>query len=270
MNRIVRLAQLLDVKYGLQSRAAVVPVSQTRVEAEVKRDILDAYRNYFSRSARDSMFQYAADQGEDLSSELVYKMDKIVKDIDKLSPDKLMHALNEVLAIMYRMKTDPARSVRKAIHDSVPGATETQRNTRDRLLVKYERSISKAFPALQKAAVKLQVLVPDVAVHGGQVSRERGELSKQQLIDFVTATPAFKQYGVSSLDVMGEALDDPDIRQRLITLINAVKRGLVPIDGPQVMDFARQVKQRLDQMKQTNLPALEEPELPPLPEKEEE
>src|SRR5579863_7576186 len=116
MQKVVRLAQLLELKYGLQSKAA--NISEERIIAEVKRDVLDAYRNYFSRSARDSMFQYAADLGEDLSSELVYKMDKIVKDIDKLSPDKLMHGLNEVLAIMYRMKTDPARSVRKAIHDS--------------------------------------------------------------------------------------------------------------------------------------------------------
>lgn len=270
MHKLVRLAQLLDVKYGLQSRATTVPISQTRVEAEVRRDILDAYRNYFSRTARDSMFQYAADLGEASSSELVYKMDKIVKDIDKLSPDKLMHGLNEVLAIMYRMKTDPARSVRQTIHDSVPSATEAQRNTRERLLVKYERSISKAFPALQKAAIKLQVMVPTVPVHGGSISREHGELSKQQLLNFIIATPAFQQYGVTSFEVMEQVLDDPDIRQRLTTLINAVKRGLVPVDGSQVADFARQVKHRLEQAQYTNLPVLEESEIPILPEKEDE
>lgn len=267
MQKVVRLAQLLELKYGLQSKAA--NISEDRIIAEVKRDVLDAFRNYFSRSARDSMFQYAADLGEDQCSELVYKMDKLVKDLDKMIPQKLMESLNDVIGLMYRMKKDPTRAVRNVIHDSVPGGTEAQRNTRQRLLTKYERSMSMAFPALQKAAIKLQVVVPDVAVHGGEVSRERSELSKQQLIDFIIATPAFKTYGIDSFDVMEEFLSDPDMRQRLITLINAVKRGHVPLDGPQVQEFARQVKQLHDQRKQTNLPQLEEPEPQSQPEGEE-
>jgi len=268
MQKVVRLAQLLELKYGLQSKAA--NISEDRIIAEVKRDVLDAFRNYFSRSARDSMFQYAADLGEAQSSELVYKMDKLVKDLDKLKPQKLMEALNDVIGLIYQMKQDPTRAVRNVIHDSVPGGTESQRNTRQRLLTKYERSMSMAFPALQRAAIKLQVIVPNVAIHEGKISRERSELSKQQLIDFIIATPTFKTYGVDSLDVMEEFLSDPEMRQRLITLINAVKRGHIPLDGSQVQEFARQVKQLHNQRKQTNLPQLEESEPPPQPEAGEE
>jgi hypothetical protein len=260
MSRLVRLAQLLAIKYGLESRAAV-PVNEDRIVAETKRDVRDAYRNYFSRSARDSMFQYAADLGEPMSVELVKKMDKLVVGLDKITPQKLMSGLNEVLSLMYQMKTDPERGVRNAIHDSAPAGTEAQRNTRQRLLSKYERSISMAFPALQKAAVRLQVIVPDM-VQGGNVERQRADLSKQQLMDFVMNNPAFRTYGVNSLDVMEQFLSDPDLKHRLITLINAVNRGHLPLDAPAVIEFAQHIRKWLDSQQQTNQPELESEELP--------
>lgn len=258
MSKVVRLAQLLELKHGLQSRAA--EISEDRIVKEVKQGVLDAYRNYFSRSARDSMFQYAADLREPKSSELVYKMDKLVKDIDELNPQKLIRALNEIVGLMHQMKTDPEKSVRTAIHNSVPSGTEAQRNTRQRLLTKYERSISMAFPALQKLAIKLQVLAPDVEINREDLSHQntRAELSKQQLINFVLATPAFKQHGVDDFAVMEEVLADPEMKQRLTTLINAVQRGRLPIDGLPVQEFALGIKKMLEQRKQTNLPQLEE------------
>lgn len=256
--RIVRLAQLFELKYG----AAIVPVSQERIMAEAKRDVLDAYRNYFSRSAKDSMFQFAADAGEPMSVELTYKMDKLIKDIDKTTPEKLIKSLNDLIGIMYRMKADPTKSVRQAIADALPNSTHPQRNARDRALTKYERSLYNAFPALQKAALKLQVLVPDEVVHGGDIDRQRGELSRQQLMDFVLTSPPFQTYGLTSLDIVEEFLSDPELKHKLITLINAIKRGHTPLDGTQVQLLAQEIKNKLDQKHQTNLPELESPKLP--------
>lgn len=260
-----RLAQFLELKYGFQSEGAV-PVSQDRIIQEVKRDVLDAYRNYFSRSARDSMFQFAADAGEPMSIELTYKMDKLVKNIDKETPLKLIKSLNDLLGIMYRMKNDPTKSVRQAIADALPSGTVPQRNARDRALVKFERSLSNSFSMIQKIAVKLQVLVPDVAVQGGEISRQRGELSKQKLIDFVLSSSPFKNYGLTSLDVVEQFLADPELKSKLITLINSVNRGHIPLDGFEVYTLAEEIKKKLNQRDQTNEMALENVE--PAPEEE--
>jgi hypothetical protein len=232
--------------------------------AEVKRDILDSYRNYFSRSAKNSMLQYAADKGDPQTVELTYKMDKLVRDIDTTSPVKLIKALNELLGIMYKMKADPAKAARQAIRDSLRGHPE---RTIQHYLTTFEGFLSKAFSTLQKAAVKLQVIVPDVAVHGGAISRQRGELAIKDIMDFVKFTPVFRNYGLDSTDVMEQFLQDPELKQRLTTLINSIDRGHAPLDGPEVSRIAQEIKQKLDQKNQknqTNLPALEQPELPPI------
>lgn len=260
--RIVRLAQLFELKYGFQSEAAIVPVSQERILAEAKRDVLDAYRNYFSRSAKDSMFQFAADTNEPMSVELTYKMDKLIKDIDNTTPEKLIKDINDLIGIMYNMKADPTKSVRQAIADALPAGTQSQRNARDRALTKYERSLYNAFSVLQKVALKLQILVPDQSVHSGDIERQRGELSKQQLLDFVLSAPPFQNYGLVSFDIIEQFLSDPELKHKLITVINAVKRRHIPLDGVQVYTLAQEIKKKLDEKHHTNLPELENPILP--------
>jgi hypothetical protein len=268
--RIVRLAQLFELKYGLQSQAAIVPVSQDRLVADVKRDILDVYRNYFSRSARDSMLQFAADTGEDKAVALTYRVDVLVKNIDKRSPENLIVALNEILELMLQMKSDPEKTTRQAIRDKSRG--ETDRVIQQRL-IKYERIMDMAFPALQKAARKLKIIVPDVEVQEGTISRQKGELTKNRLIYFVLASPPLRDYGITSLDIVQKILDEPEMKAKLTTLYNAVHRGHIPLDGPEVLTFATEVKRRMEEKAQTNVPALESPELPPInpqPEKGEE
>lgn len=268
--KVARLAQLLSLKYGFQSEAAIVPVSEDRLMAEVKRDVLDSYRNYFSRSAKNSMLQYAADKGDPLCVELTYKMDKLVRDIDTLSPVKLIKSLNDILGVAYQIKMDPEKKARQTIRDSLVGHSD---RTAQHYLSIFENFLARAFSTLQKAATKLQVVVPDVTVHGGTVSRQRAELTKQDLVNFVLFTPIFQSYGLNSLDVIEKFLEDPELKSKLTTVINAVKRGQAPADGSEVSGIAQEIKKKLDRQGQTNLPALEQPELPPInpePEKGEE
>lgn len=259
--KIVRLAQLLELKYEFQSWAAIVPVSQDRLLTEVRRDILDVYRNYFSRSARDSMLQFAADTGEKKAVDLTYKIDILIKNIDKLSAEKLIASVNEVLGMLLDMKNDPEKTTRQAIRDKLRGHT-------DRIiqqgLIKYERIMDRAFSALQKAARRLTVIVPDVAVQSGNISRQKGELTKNRLIYFVLATPPMRDYGIDSLDIVQKILEEPDMKDKLTTLYNAVHRGHIPLDGSEVLTFATEVRRRMEEKAQTNEPALESPELPPI------
>jgi hypothetical protein len=264
--RIVRLAQLFELKYGFQSEAAHTPVSEDRIFAEAKRDVLEGYRQYFSRSAKDSMLQYAADKGDPAAIAVTYKIDQMVKDIDKTTPEKLINSLNDIIGLMYKMKSDPTKATRQTIRDSLVGHKES---VVKHYLTKYERIMSAAFPLLQKIAVRLQVLTPDVAIHGGNVSRQRGDLTKQELVNFVLYSSPFKTYGLDSLDVIEKFLEDPELKEKLTTLVNSVKKGNVPLEGFQVHTLAQQIKKKLDEKGKTNLPALESPELPASPQPEE-
>lgn len=259
--RIVRLAQLIELKYEFQSQAATVPVSQDRLLTEVKRDILDVYRNYFSRSARDSMLQFAADAGEKKAVDLTYKIDILVKNIDKLSPEKLITSVNEALKLLLEMKNDPEKTTRQAIRDKLRGHT-------DRIvqqgLIKYERIMDRAFSVLQKAARQLTIIVPDIVAQPGSISRQKGELTKNRLIYFVLATAPMRDYGVDSLEIVQKILEEPDMKDKLTTLYNAVHRGHIPLDGPEVLTFATEVRRRMEEKSQTNQTALESAELPPI------
>jgi hypothetical protein len=207
------------------------------------------------------MLQFAADAGEDKAVKLTYKVDTLVKNIDKLSPDKLIALINEVLSMLLEMKTDPEKTTRQAIRDKLRGHT-------DRIiqqgLIKYERIMDRAFSALQKAARRLTVIVPDVAAQPGSISRQKGELTKNQLIYFVLATPPMRNYGVDSLDIVQKILEEPGMKDRLTTLYNAVHRGHVPLDGPEVLNFATEIRRRMEEKAQTNVSVLESPELPPI------
>ncbi len=76
-------------------------------------------------------------------------------------------------------------------------------------------------------------------------------------------TPAAQFYKLDNIDVMQKILQYPETREKLTTLINAIDRGHIPADGPEVMAEARAIKSWLDSKEQTNLPALEQmPEKP--------
>lgn len=245
-SRISRLARFLEAKYQFRSiTAAESYFVITPLLREVKSNILDVYRNYFSRSARDSMFQFAADAEDPLAIELTFKMDTLVKNIDNLSVQELAKSINVLLNIMLAMKGDANKSTRQAISDVLPGRTQSQRDARERALVKYERSLSYSFSALQKIVNKLQAEAPGVKPVEGDISRQRGELTKQQLLDFLLSSPLFANHNLSSLDIMEAITSDPDLKDKLTTLINTVKRGHDPKNAPYITNLVKEIANRI-------------------------
>ena len=101
-------------------------------------------------------------------------------------------------------------------------------------------------------------------IGGGAVEPQRKDLSKEKLLMFMK-TPAAQLYGLDNIEVMTEVLSYPETKEKIVTLINAIDRGHLPADGPQVMAETRAIKSWLD-AKKTNLPALEQtPEKPAAP-----
>jgi len=165
------------------------------------------------------------------------------------------------------MKNDKDFPVRSFIHDSVRVTKDSERNYRERLKSKFEMIVSRLSSILEREAKKLQTTLPlgtPTGLEGGRVEPQRKELSKEKLLMFMR-TPAAQYYGLDNIDIMTKALSYNDVKEKITTLVNAIDRGHLPADGPEVMAETRMIKSRLDS-KQTNLPALEQtPEKPAPP-----
>jgi len=254
--RIFRLADLLEHKYELRSEGA--PSAQTI--DEVKRALIGAYRNYVSsESAKDPILQMLADAGETFSKTLISMFENLIGHIDKHSNTQLFVKVNNMLGMINEMKNDKTFPVRSFIHNAVRVTKESERNYREHLKQKFEMVVSRLSSILEREAKKLKTTLPlgtPAELEGTRVAPQRKELSKEKLLMFMR-TPAAQFYGLDNIDVMSQALSYPEVKDKITTLVNAIDRGHIPADGPEVMAETRTIKSWLD-AKKTNLSALEQ------------
>jgi regulator of sigma D len=211
---------------------------------DVKRDLINAYNLYVdSKKAKEPVLQMLADAGEPFCKRLVNEISKTIANIDALAaaPPLLFRQLNKILGEISAMKSDPESKVRSFIHDNVKVTKESERNYREHLKSKFEMILHRLSSILEKQAKILRAFMPTAApLAGGMVEPERKELSKEKLLMF-TRTPAAQAHGLDSLDVMERVLFYPDLKQKLTTLINAIDRGHVPADGPEIMQATKEI-----------------------------
>jgi hypothetical protein len=258
MAKVVRLAQLLAIKYGLQSRAAGPGVDENRLIASARQDIMDAFTNHFSDSARGaisksprgSIFRLMGDAGDPLCERLVYRMDTLVGKMAEMTPSKMLGAINDLLAQLEFMKSDEDRSVRNNIRKAFRGHSEAAIKSQ---LGRYEDSLKRSHSLLKKAASKLQILRPQTEVTTQTIESQPGELTLAEMTTFVQRTPAFKNYGLDSLEAITLMNQDPALQRIMTKVVNAVNRGQIPADGPEVQKAAEGIKRWLDNIQMKKL-----------------
>lgn len=254
--RMFRLADLFEHKYS-GSSVVKTAASPAEVLVRVKDDILTNYKNWVMGKYR--ALKILAEAGEPHAKVLYATYNDLVANIDTYSPLQIFNRVNKVLSLINEMKTN--KKYRESIHDMVSVSKESDRNYREQLKSGFETNISRISYGLEKAAKILRAFVPDEPIGGSAVEPQRKELSKEKLLMFMR-TPAAQHYGLDNIDVMTEALSYPEVREKITTLVNAIDRGHLPADGPEVMAETRAIKSWLDN-KKTNLPALEQtPEKP--------
>lgn len=238
--RITRLAKFLEAKYYLKSEAH----SLSEVITDVKKALISAYNTYVnSDTAKEPVLQMAASIGEPFSNHLIKQMEKTIANIDMLaeSPALLFKQVNNMLGMIQAVKDDPEKSVRNYLHDAIRATKQSEINYRERFKSKFEMSLYRLSSVLEAQAKLLSVFLPkDAPLAGGVISPERKNLSKEKLLTF-TRTTAAKLYGLDSLVVMEKVLQDDDLRQKLTTLINAIDRGHIPVDGPEIMQATKEI-----------------------------
>lgn len=249
--RIFRLADLFEHKYA--GSVVKTAASPAEVLARVKDDILNNYKNWVMGKYR--AMKILAEAGEPYAKALYGAYNDLVANIDVYSPLQLFNRVNKILAAIKEMKADPSK-YRESIHGMVEVHKESDKNYREALKSGFETNLKNISFVLEKAAKILRAFAPGEEIGGGAVDPQRKALSKEKLRMFMM-TPAAQHYKLDNIDVMQRILQFPETREKLTTLINAIDRGHVPADGPEVMAEAQSIRKWLDAQEKTNVSALE-------------
>jgi len=251
--RIDRLAQLLELKYHLKS--AVAPSIQD-VMRGIKSEILTTYKVYIDPKTAAKSYNaipFFAQQGEVNCQQILEDMTDMVAKIDKLAaqPARLFRAVNEILgsiseldAIIKEGRESPERLDR-----------QSQLNQYRHEVKKLEESLKRVSSMLVKQAKILQKFVPGQELAGSVVVPRRKPLSKDKLLMFMK-TPVAHSFGLDRMDMMTKLLEDHQLREKLTTVINAVDRGHLPVDGPEISATVADMVKTVER-KMTNTPYFE-------------
>lgn len=247
--RLVRLGEIFALKYKIAA-------DLKEILPRAKNDILINYQNWVMARKYHAL-KILAEIGEPHAKKLYGEYNDLVRDIDVLSALQIFNRVNKILTFIKEMKGDPNKKYRHSIHDAVVIERESDRNFREALKGGFETNLLRISFGLEKVAKMLRPLLPAVELGGGTVEPQRKALSKEKLLMFMR-TRAAQTYGLDNIDVLTQILSYPETRELITTLINAIDRGHVPADGPEVMAETKAIKEWLDRREKTNVPALEE------------
>lgn len=262
-----QLAQVFELKYGLRAEAVASPAEiLVRIKSAIKQNYLMWVMGKYPALRSLAMLN------EPYAKKLFAIYQNLFDNIDDFSPVQLFNRVNKILGLIAEMKSNP-KEYRESIHDIVEISRESDRNRREKIKSGFETNLTNISRGLEPIAKELRAFVPDTELAGGIVEPQRQELSKDKLLEF-KRSPLAHQYGLDNIEVLTQALMDPEIKNRITTVINAVSRGRHVTD-PRLLQEIQHIKEWLDS-KKTNLSALERiPENPAsvfslLEEKEEE
>jgi hypothetical protein len=247
-----RLARLI-AKYGLVAEAApedALPLSL--LVAEIKKDLIGNYQRWVIGDKYRAL-KILAEANIPEVKELYDMYNDLIANIDYYSATQLFNRVEKIRTFIREMKEDPKKSYRNNIHDSVKVHRESDRNYREHLKSGFETNLLNISTGLSNVSKKLKALVPDIKTEVGDFSPTRKALSKEQLLMFVRS-PVSQLYGLDDLDVVEKLLSYPETREKITTLINAVKRGHVPRNGAEVAQEAADYRKVLQDHATTNAP----------------
>lgn len=241
-----RLADLFEHKYE-EGSAVKTAASMAEVLSQAKDAILNNYKNWVMGKYR--ALKILAEADEPYAKALYVTYNDLVANIDSYSPVQIFNRVNKILGLIKEMKDDP-KGYRESIHNMVEVNKDSDVNYREQLKGGFETNLSRISFGLEKVAKVLRAFVPDTELKGGAVSPQRKDVSREKLLIFMKG-PIAHFLGLNELDVMREALQDPDLKEDIITLINGGRPK-----NPHFKERIKEIKTRVEGRK-TNLPALE-------------
>lgn len=246
--RLDRLASLFEMKL----QALAIHPSQMTKEAvlkDVAEKIKDIYRSRIIVS-KDNILQFLANAGSLFAKNLINDMTYLAADVHKLIQQPFQDQLLLEMANCRRDILDNKEEMRQAVHHAVKVNRESDRNYREQLKSKLEQTLWRIERMLiEQGDIVKDFCTPEAAqlasdILSGQVSPKRRELNKEKLLMF-SRTPMAAKYGFDHLDILQKLLEDPEMKIKLTTLINAVDRGHFPKDGEAILQEAQQIARQM-------------------------
>ena len=274
MDRLSRLADILNSKHNLVSEAADIK--------DVMRDIVEnitlAFANYIDPKTIKSKAYNAipafASRNEPHSLKIMGYMYKIMSQIDtlKTTPSDLYEELDKVLALVSALDV-AIKGTQKQTREALPSQQVLNENRSD--LKRLEESLKRFSSLITKAARPLhRLLQKETPMSGGETTPDVLPLTKEQRRHMIAYDPDLARYGfdspdiVENLEIATKLLDEPGMGAKFDKLVRAIKRssktrGPTTETSAEVAAFVDFFKQKIRELKQTNLPALEKmPEKP--------
>lgn len=180
-------------------------------------------------------------------------MEDLINDIDTIDLHDLFGKVQNVLAVIDELQHGKKAAVRSSIHDMYVKRRDTDVNRREMAKSKFENVVFKRLASILKEAAKsLNILLGKTTeIIGGPTEPEVKEPTKEEQNMF-----RFTQLAVlHHLDkgpIFGQVWLQPDLKRRLIRLINKSKNRWTPLHlDPEVMKETSAIVAELNR-RQTN------------------
>jgi hypothetical protein len=254
--RILRLAQLFEQKYGLVSQSQSIDVpGLAKIVGSIRAELSNAYRMWMSPEGKDESLVFWAQRGHAPSKELVVLMKDLSENKD-YSPVQLFNRVNAAFKLSKLIASDLGH-FKDQLKDNTTGLTHPLVNELNHRESKARTSLRHLESILERQGKILLRLQPKGQLAEQYEEQKRKPLPRQKLWMFMHSRAA-QTYGLDNMYVVEQVLFYPETKEMLTTLINAIDRGHMPIDGPAMMAETAKIKEWLDNKQQTNVPALEQ------------
>ena len=233
---VVDRIKYFEQKYWLSQAQAVLP---NQVVLDVKKELQNAYAIHIM--GKNQSLKYWAEQGYSSAVDFIDDLEKLGKP-DLYDPVDIFSLINDALYFVAEIRDDPKLRIRtfrdRMISDPI-NKGKLNKKFDDFLngqISKAETSIRYLSSILEKAAKKLQRAFPNIKsipLHSGYSKQNRRRPSSREISNFITYHPESDTYSLNEpvlqeLIMSKGLMQFPEKKERLITLMNAVKRGQTP------------------------------------------
>jgi hypothetical protein len=266
--RLDRLAGLYALKYK-------VAVNAKDLEASIRNQIDALYlvvsktHNILRACAQSEASkpttpeEAMAVEGYKFCQEVVSKIDYLKANKDKLSLDVIKKTLQDIKTQVEismfpnfgggQKATIEFPQVSALIYQLIPTAKKHDRKLRDEQLGKARKGFSRIVSIVIGMLEQLRQLQGSEVEEniGGRFQATRAPLSESDIVSFIRQNG--DQYGISTTDDWSVALtDDPQLKEQLTTVINALNRGQAPRDSADVKMQLAEIMRNHEERKSSN------------------
>lgn len=277
MSRMLRLAQLIEHKYGLTSQGAPTTPARLGLESEIakaainaKKELQNAFRTYFH--GRDQVMLHFAGLGDKLVENYVKMWNGLgdPRRPENNIPADLFKRMFTTMLLGLQVHNNIGHFIDK-LKDETPNLTHKTIEELNLRRSKLDGQLAALHGVLKNAMLPLKTLLQNVDPKLKDLQlpeapvRKRRNLSRREITNFIQRNPMAYQYGLTE-DVLSHLIQSdglmyfPEEREKLITFINAVNSGKNPAGGPELFAKIKQITENMAHQSVTNQPYLEMPE----------